>query len=99
MYLTLPIPNRKIWSGEIVFVPYDTSKAPVKVELALPQDSTFTRVKSKLGELFGVDPERVSGQAHAHAHKMVLTHFLLNSSLEEKFGTAIFTSGIMIGRP
>ena len=63
MYLTLPIPNRKTWSGEIIFVPYDTSKAPVKVELALPQDSTFTRVKSKLGEMFGVDPERVSERA------------------------------------
>lgn len=33
MYLTLPIPNRRVWTGEINFVPYDPTKQPITVSL------------------------------------------------------------------
>ncbi|KDN35786.1 cysteine proteinase [Tilletiaria anomala UBC 951] len=71
MYLTLPIPNRRMWTGDINYVPYDPSKRPVKVTLSVLQDASFMTVKAKLAELFATDAEKLVGAEvwHGNIHK------------------------------
>ncbi len=61
MYLTLPIPNRRQWTGDIHVVPYDLSKPTIKVTLSISQDSSFAKVKAKLAELCGMEADRLVG--------------------------------------
>jgi ubiquitin carboxyl-terminal hydrolase 4/11/15 len=60
MYLTLPLPVTKTWQHTIHYVPWDSSKPPLAVEIEVPKDSSYGYLKKMFGRWFGVPPENVS---------------------------------------
>lgn len=59
MYLTLPMPNRRQWTGSIFFVPYDPTRKPTKLTLSLPQDATMAQLRARVGDAFGVHKDHL----------------------------------------
>lgn len=55
MYLTLPIPNKKMWKGHVYFVPLATEKATQKFQVQLPAGSSVSHLRQKVAAHFHVD--------------------------------------------
>ncbi|SNX86256.1 related to UBP12 - ubiquitin C-terminal hydrolase [Melanopsichium pennsylvanicum] len=67
MYLTLPIPNKKMWRGQVYFVPQDPATPMQKFQVQLPAGSTIGRLRQKVGAQFGVETKRlVCGEVWHH---------------------------------
>ncbi|EST09018.1 Peptidase C19, ubiquitin-specific peptidase, DUSP domain protein [Kalmanozyma brasiliensis GHG001] len=67
MYLTLPIPNKKMWRGQVYFVPSDASKRMRKFQVQLPAGSTVSKLRQKVAAQFGVETKRlVCGEVWHH---------------------------------
>ncbi|WVO17141.1 hypothetical protein L204_104832 [Cryptococcus depauperatus] len=61
MYLTVPLPITQNRQLKVTFVPCDTEKAPIPVRLLIPQNSTFARIKEKLGYMYGCKGSNILG--------------------------------------
>ncbi|KAG9093044.1 CSN-associated deubiquitinating enzyme Ubp12 [Ceratobasidium sp. UAMH 11750] len=57
MYLTLPLPITKTWRHIIHYVPWDSNKPPLAVQIEVPKDSSYGYLKKLFGRWFNVDPE------------------------------------------
>ncbi|KAG8727039.1 CSN-associated deubiquitinating enzyme Ubp12, partial [Ceratobasidium sp. 423] len=68
MYLTLPIPSTKTWRHVVHWVPWDTRKTPLAVEIEVPKDSSYGYLKKLFGRWFGVQPENLLA-AEVWSHK------------------------------
>lgn len=67
MYLTLPIPNKKMWRGQVYFVPLDPSKPMQKFQVQLPAGTTVSKLRQKVAAQFGVETKRlVCGEVWHH---------------------------------
>ncbi|KAI9141081.1 hypothetical protein BKA69DRAFT_1038720 [Paraphysoderma sedebokerense] len=55
MYLTLPIPFKRMTKIKLTFVPLDTSKRPVKIDLSISKDSTIKMMKTEIAKTFGIE--------------------------------------------
>ncbi|PWZ01155.1 UCH-domain-containing protein [Testicularia cyperi] len=67
MYLTLPIPNKRMWKGHVYFVPYAAQSPVQKFEIQLPAGSTFSKIRQKVATHFSVDAKRlVCGEVWHH---------------------------------
>lgn len=67
MYLTLPIPNKKMWRGLVYFVPLDSNKPLHRFQVQLPAGSTVSKLRQKVAEQFGVESKRlVCGEVWHH---------------------------------
>ncbi|KAF8698530.1 ubiquitin-specific protease, partial [Rhizoctonia solani] len=60
MYLTLPLPVTKTWRHIIHWVPWDTRKRTLAVEIEVPKDSSYGYLKKLFAKWFGVEAENVS---------------------------------------
>ncbi|KAG8705921.1 CSN-associated deubiquitinating enzyme Ubp12 [Ceratobasidium sp. 394] len=59
MYLTLPLPITKTWRHIIHYVPWDSNKPPLAVQIEVPKDSSYGYLKKLFGRWFNVDPENL----------------------------------------
>ncbi|GAC99907.1 ubiquitin carboxyl-terminal hydrolase 2 [Pseudozyma hubeiensis SY62] len=67
MYLTLPIPNKKMWKGQIYFVPLDASQPMHKFQVQLPAGTTVGKLRQKVAAQFGIETKRlVCGEVWHH---------------------------------
>lgn len=67
MYLTLPIPNKKMWGGQVYFVPQDPSKPMQRFQVQLPAGTTVSKLRQKVAAQFGVEAKRlVCGEVWHH---------------------------------
>ena len=67
MYLTLPIPNKKMWRGQVYFVPLDPSKPMHKFQVQLPAGTTVSKLRQKVAAKFGVETKQlVCGEIWHH---------------------------------
>ncbi|KAJ1024788.1 hypothetical protein NDA16_002828 [Ustilago loliicola] len=67
MYLTLPIPNKKMWRGQVYFVPQDPSKPMQRFQVQLPAGMTVGKLRQKVAAQFGVEAKRlVCGEVWHH---------------------------------
>ncbi|TKY89123.1 hypothetical protein EX895_001654 [Sporisorium graminicola] len=67
MYLTLPIPNKKMWRGQVYFVPLDPSKPMHKFQVQLPAGTTVGKLRQKVAAQFGLEAKRlVCGEVWHH---------------------------------
>lgn len=67
MYLTLPIPNRKMWRGQVYFVPLDAGQSMHKFQVLLPAGSTVGKLRQKVAAQFGIETKRlVCGEVWHH---------------------------------
>ncbi|KAG9101655.1 CSN-associated deubiquitinating enzyme Ubp12 [Ceratobasidium sp. UAMH 11750] len=60
MYLTLPLPITKTWRHIIHFMPWDSSKPPLAVQIEVPKDSSSGYLKKLFRRRLNVDPKNVS---------------------------------------
>ncbi|KAG9096159.1 CSN-associated deubiquitinating enzyme Ubp12 [Ceratobasidium sp. 370] len=68
MYLTLPLPITKTWRHTIHYVPWDSNKLPLAVQIEVPKDSSYGFLKKLFGRWFNVDPENLLA-AEVWSHK------------------------------
>lgn len=67
MYLTLPIPNKKMWRGQVYFVPLDASQPMQKFQVQLPAGTTVGKLRQKVAAQFGIETKRlVCGEVWHH---------------------------------
>ncbi|KAJ1598983.1 hypothetical protein NDA14_006720 [Ustilago hordei] len=67
MYLTLPIPNKKMWRGQVYFVPQDPSKPMQSFQVQLPAGTTVGKLRQKVAAQFGVETKRlICGEVWHH---------------------------------
>ncbi|SJX64445.1 related to UBP12-ubiquitin C-terminal hydrolase [Sporisorium reilianum f. sp. reilianum] len=67
MYLTLPIPNKKMWRGQVYFVPLDPSKPMHSFQVQLPAGTTVGKLRQKVAAQFGIETKRlVCGEVWHH---------------------------------
>lgn len=67
MYLTLPIPNKKIWRAQVYFVPLNPSKPMHKFQVQLPAGATVGKLRQKVAAQFGIETKRlVCGEVWHH---------------------------------
>ncbi|QRW26646.1 ubiquitin carboxyl-terminal hydrolase [Rhizoctonia solani] len=59
MYLTLPLPVTKTWRHIIHWVPWDTRKRTLAVEIEVPKDSSYGYLKKLFAKWFGVEAENL----------------------------------------
>ncbi|KAF8916239.1 hypothetical protein CPB85DRAFT_1374694 [Mucidula mucida] len=59
MYLTLPLPIKKLWRHDIFWVPWDCEKLPMKIPVEIPADSSFKDLRALLGRWMSVTPENL----------------------------------------
>ncbi|CAE6413477.1 unnamed protein product [Rhizoctonia solani] len=60
MYLTLPLPVTKTWRHIIHWVPWDTRKRTLAVEIEVPRGSSYGYLKKLFAKWFRVKAENVS---------------------------------------
>ncbi len=67
MYLTLPIPNKKMWRGQVYFVPLSPNKPMQKFQVQLPAGTTVSKLRQKVAAQFGVETKRlICGEVWHH---------------------------------
>ncbi|KAF8737520.1 ubiquitin-specific protease, partial [Rhizoctonia solani] len=83
MYLTLPLPVTKTWRHIIHWVPWDTRKRTLAVEIEVPKDSSYGYLKKLFAKWFGVEAENVStpGLSPARAAFLFCLNLCLTNSL------------------
>ncbi|PCH44360.1 cysteine proteinase [Wolfiporia cocos MD-104 SS10] len=57
MYLTLPLPVNKKWQHTVHFVPWDVTKAHVRVPVEINREASFKDLRQLLGRWMNVDPD------------------------------------------
>ncbi|GAB1523803.1 hypothetical protein RhiTH_006953 [Rhizoctonia solani] len=68
MYLTLPLPVTKTWRHIIHWVPWDTRKRTLAVEIEVLKDSSYGYLKKLFAKWFGVEAENLLA-AEVWSHK------------------------------
>ncbi|ETS64541.1 hypothetical protein PaG_01006 [Moesziomyces aphidis] len=67
MYLTLPIPNKKVWRAQVYFVPLEPTKPMQKFHVQLPAGSTVSKLRQKVAAQFGVETRQlICGEVWHH---------------------------------
>lgn len=61
MYLTVPLPISQTRAFKLVFFPVDVEKPPVRVELLVPVNASFSTLKDKLGALVKAQGNHIVG--------------------------------------
>jgi ubiquitin carboxyl-terminal hydrolase 4/11/15 len=59
MYLTLPIPNRKVYTCKVTYLPWNTKQAPIQVEMRYTTETSIGALKKKLATWFQSDAARM----------------------------------------
>ncbi|KAI7818214.1 hypothetical protein BC939DRAFT_480534 [Gamsiella multidivaricata] len=73
MYLSLPLPINKKWTGTVTYVPYDPREPLVDIRLQLPKGSTLKQLKEKVAELMGTQARHLYS-AEIFSHRIYKTH-------------------------
>ncbi|CAE6357395.1 unnamed protein product [Rhizoctonia solani] len=68
MYLTLPLPVTKTWRHVVHWVPWDTRKRTLAVEIEVPKDSSYGYLKKLFAKWFGAEAENLLA-AEVWSHK------------------------------
>ncbi|CEL62916.1 ubiquitin carboxyl-terminal hydrolase 4/11/15 [Rhizoctonia solani AG-1 IB] len=68
MYLTLPLPVTKTWRHIIHWVPWDTKKRTLAIEIEVPKDSSYGYLKKLFAKWFGVEADNLLA-AEVWSHK------------------------------
>lgn len=73
MYLTLPIPNKKMWRGQVYFVPFSPDKPMQKFQVQLPAGATVSKLRQKVAAQFGVEQKKlICGEVwHSKIYKWI----------------------------
>lgn len=61
MYLTLPLPNTRLWHHQVTFVPWDPDRPSRKINCALPLEASVSKLKQDIAEAVGTDAKRLLG--------------------------------------
>ncbi|KAF9645869.1 UCH-domain-containing protein [Thelephora ganbajun] len=59
MYLTLPLPVNKKWTGSIYYMPWTTNEPILKIPVELPRDASFKELRKLLGRWMEVPPDNL----------------------------------------
>ncbi|KAH7318841.1 hypothetical protein B0J17DRAFT_686237 [Rhizoctonia solani] len=91
MYLTLPLPVTKTWKHVIHWVPWDTRKTPLAVEIEVPKDSSYGYLKKLFGRWFGVEPENLlAAEVWSHKFYKFYDDYMNLTELAEKDTLALY---------
>ncbi|KAF9583310.1 CSN-associated deubiquitinating enzyme Ubp12 [Lunasporangiospora selenospora] len=59
MYLSLPLPINKKWTGTVTYVPYDVRQPLVDISVQLPKGSSQRQLKEKIADMMGTQAGRL----------------------------------------
>ena len=68
MYLTVPLPIAQTRLFKCKFVPLNPDKAPVKLRLLIPHNSSFAQIKDKIGQIMEAEARNVRIQPRKSGH-------------------------------
>ncbi|QRW03468.1 ubiquitin carboxyl-terminal hydrolase [Ceratobasidium sp. AG-Ba] len=91
MYLTLPLPITKTWRHTVHYVPWDTHKPALAVQIEVPKDSSYGYLKKIFGRWFGVEPENLlAAEVWSHKFYKYYDDYMNLTDLAEKDVLIVF---------